>query len=114
MIDPATGNYNALTEFGVWPNPMARLVYNNDKLKSTRLLGSAYVEIKFTKDLMFKSSFGVDGTIMQERVYNPQYTLNGGTQSNTATQLTRTLTNNTDTYWDNTLTFTKKLGQQIT
>ena len=110
MIDAASGNYNALKEFGDYANPMAGLVYNNNRTKSIRVVGNAFAELYITKDLTFKTSYGVDGAFIQDRNYKPKYTLNGGTPSDETEQLKRTMTYAMNSYWDNTLTYTKIFG----
>lgn len=110
MIDPASGNYNALKEFGDYANPMVGLVYNNNKTKGIRIVGNVYAELYIRKDLTFKTSYGVDGSFVQDRIYKPKYTLNGGTPSDETEQLKRKMTYSVNSYWDNTLTYTKELG----
>ncbi len=109
MIDKATGNYNAMTEFGDYANPMVGLVFNDDKTSSNRLVGSGYAELYFTKNLTFKTSYGVDGGYVRDRIYLPKYELTGGNPSDEIERLQRRMSYSFDWYWDNTLTYTGKV-----
>jgi TonB-linked SusC/RagA family outer membrane protein len=113
VIDPETGYYNALTEFGDYNNPMVSLVYNNNKTQGIRLVASAFAELYLFKNLTFKSSYGVDGSFIRDRIYLPKYTLNrkgGEPYVEDREQLERKMTYSVDSYWDNTLTYTKEFG----
>jgi TonB-linked SusC/RagA family outer membrane protein len=110
VIDPESGNYNALKEFGDYNNPMVSLVYNNNKTRGIRIVGSAFAELYLSGDLTFKSSYGVDGSYIRDRIYKPKYTLHGGTPTDKTEQLERKMTYSADSYWDNTLTYTKAFG----
>ena len=110
VIDEATGNYMALTEFGDYSNPMVSLFYNNNITNNIRILGSGYAEFNLTKKLTFKSSYGLDGIFKRDRIYKPKYTLTGGTPSDEVEQLERKFAYNIDSYWDNTLTYSNIFG----
>lgn len=114
VIDAETGYYNALTEFGDYNNPMVSLVFNNDKTNGLRIVASAFAEVYLLRDLTFKSSLGVDGSYIRDRKYLPKYTLNrkgGEPYVEDREQLERKMTYNVDTYWDNTLTYTREFGE---
>jgi len=111
MIDEETGNYMAMTEFGDYANPMVNLVYNNDKTNSIRLVGSGYGELYIMDGLTFKSSYGVDGSYIRDRVYLPKYELTGGSASEDTEKLTRKFSYNMNWYWDNTLTYTGEISE---
>ncbi len=114
MIDPVTGKYMAMTEFGDYANPMVGLVYNNNKTNSNRLVGSGYAEFYILKGLTFKSLYGVDGMYVRDRIYTPKYELAGGSPSDEVERLQRKISYAFNWYWDNTLTYNGQLAEQTT
>ncbi len=108
-IDPETGNYMAMTEFGDYANPLVDLMFIDDRTNSNRLVGSAYAEFYLMKGLSFKSSFGVDGSYTRDRIYREKYELTGGTPSDEIERLQRKMSYDYNWYWDNTLTYTGQL-----
>ncbi len=109
--DEASGNLMAMTEFGDYANPMVALTYHDDITHENRLVGSTYAELFLLKDLTFKSSYGVDGRYVRNRLYLPHYTLVGGSPSDVTERLTRRFSYDMNWYWDNTLTYTSELGE---
>ncbi|MBN2743502.1 MAG: TonB-dependent receptor [Marinilabiliaceae bacterium] len=91
-------------------NPYALMVINNNNTKEEqRLLGDVYAELDIIQGLTFKTSYGVDYYNYGYRSYTPIYSLNysGGSSTSSVTQnMSRSFAHN----WDNTLTYTKSLG----
>jgi TonB-linked SusC/RagA family outer membrane protein len=104
----ADGTYTA-NPFQQWENPLASLYGSTRPYKNQRLLGNAYGEIKFTPDLKFRSSLGIDYINAVSDYFLDPYLTSYGRQNNGIARNETNLTN----YWisDNTLTYTKKLGK---
>ncbi|MBL4677644.1 MAG: TonB-dependent receptor [Mucilaginibacter sp.] len=102
------GTYTS-NPFQQWENPLASLYGSTRPYKNQRLLGNAYGEIKFTKDLKFRSSLGLDYINAVSDYFLDPYLTSYGRQNNGIARNETNLTN----YWisDNTLTYTKKLGK---
>jgi TonB-linked SusC/RagA family outer membrane protein len=92
-------------------NPIAELYRNKDnKGKDVRLFGNIYAEIDVLKDLAFRSSFGIDYSIFNQRTYRAN-------DPESAEMLGVNSLGTTNTYdwswtWYNTLTYTKTLGDK--
>ena len=59
-------------------NPVEYAVLNEDRFKTMKLLGTAYLDVNFTKWLHFRSTFGTDYTNQLEERYVPIFN-DGGT-----------------------------------
>lgn len=105
------GKYTSMQQFGDFPNPAAQIEYYNDKDKSIRLLGSVYAEAEIIKDLKFKTSYGIDGSYLQNREYTPWHNVSAAQQDTTQT-LTRQIDYVANSYWDNTLTYQKEFNDK--
>jgi TonB-linked SusC/RagA family outer membrane protein len=62
-------------------NPVEAAILNEDRFKTLKILGTAYVDVNFTSWLKFRSTFGVDYTNQLEEKYLPIFN-DGGTLSN--------------------------------
>jgi len=105
------GNYTSMQAFGDFPNPAAQLKYYNRKDNLIRLLGNIYAEINVTKDLTFKTSYGIDGRYKRDREYKPWHYISSAQRDTTRT-LIRQTDYLMDSYWDNTLTYQKTISDQ--
>lgn len=104
----ANGQYTS-NPFQQWENPLASLYGSTRPYTNQRLLGNAYGEIKFTPDLKFRSSLGIDYTNAVSDYFLDPYLTSYGRQNNGIARNETNLTN----YWisDNTLTYTKSIGK---
>ncbi len=92
-------------------NPLAELFRNKDnKGIDVRLFGNMYAEVDVLKDLAFRTSFGVDYSIFNQRNYRAN-----DPESAEAVGLNSLGTTNSYDWswtWYNTLTYTKTLGDK--
>ncbi|MCJ8208949.1 TonB-dependent receptor [Mucilaginibacter sp. RS28] len=104
----ANSTYTA-NPFQEWENPLASLYGSTRPYKNQRLLGNAYGEIKFTKDLKFRSSIGTDYSNAVSNYFLDPYLTSYGRQNKGISRNQTYLTN----YWisDNTLTYDKKIDK---
>jgi TonB-linked SusC/RagA family outer membrane protein len=102
------GQYTS-NPFQQWENPLASLFGSTRPYTNQRLLGNVYGEIKFTPNLKFRSSLGIDYTNAVTDYFLDPYLTSYGRQNNGIARNETNLTN----YWtsDNTLTYTQKIGK---
>ncbi len=92
-------------------NPLATLDYTHDKSYGNRGEGSLWGEYKITKDLSFRSSFGIDLQQDNGQVYVPVYMVNS-TQKNETSHLYYSADSIYQWTWDNYFTYTKDFGEK--
>ncbi|MGN6250130.1 MAG: SusC/RagA family TonB-linked outer membrane protein [Ginsengibacter sp.] len=92
-------------------NPLATLDYTHDKSYGNRGEGSLWGEYKITKDLSFRSSFGIDLQQDNGQVYVPVYHVNS-TQKNETSHLNYNADSIYQWTWDNYFTYTKDFAQK--
>jgi TonB-dependent starch-binding outer membrane protein SusC len=83
-------------------NPVEYAILNEDRFKTLKLLGTAYIDVNFTKWLRFRSTFGTDYTNQYEQRYVPIFN-DGGT----GTTALATITNDRRIY--TTFLYTQQL-----
>lgn len=84
-------------------NPVEFAILNEDRFKTLKILGTAYVDVNFTSWLKFRSTFGTDYTNQYEQKYVPIFN-DGGTGSATSA----TINNRRQLY--TTLLYTQQLS----
>lgn len=87
-------------------NPVATIEYSNTKRKSLDLVGSIYGMVNFTKNLMFKTSFGVDMRRIDDSDFVPKYEVSP-TQKTSESVVSRGATSYLNWVWENVLTYEK-------
>ncbi|MFD0795585.1 SusC/RagA family TonB-linked outer membrane protein [Mucilaginibacter litoreus] len=104
----ANGTYTS-NPFQQWENPLASIYGSTRPYKNQRLLGNVYGEIKFTPELKFRSSLGIDYINAVNDYFLDPYLTSYGRQNNGIARNETNLTN----YWtsDNTLTYNKIIGK---
>ena len=102
------GTYGSTEKSNVG-NPLATLDFTHDKSFGNRGEGSLWGEYKITKDLSFRSSFGIDVQQNNGQVYVPVYQVNS-TQKNEVSHLYYSADSIYQWTWDNYFTYTKKFG----
>ncbi|MCK7554766.1 TonB-dependent receptor [Chitinophaga sedimenti] len=92
-------------------NPVALMYYQyNNKTKSDRFLGNAYLEIEPIKGLKLRSDFGLDANFVAGNAFFPAYNLSTNVVNNhsrAAQDMGRYATWN----WDNTISYQRAFGQ---
>ena len=78
------------------PNPVHRLLSEENLNNSTRLFGNTYLEFNIAPKLKFKTQFGIDNLLSEQRYFAPSDLITVGFPDGRAS-----ITNNTDTYWQN-------------
>lgn len=109
QVKDAEGNYGSTIKNNVG-NPVATLDYNNDRSWGTRIQGTVFAELEVIKNLKFKSSFGVDASYNQGKVYNPVYNVNAN-QKNEKSSLSIGKNDSESWIWDNILSYEFKLNE---
>ncbi|MEW4924859.1 TonB-dependent receptor [Algibacter sp. 2305UL17-15] len=85
-------------------NPFPNLAYNNNLVKSRKILSNIFVELDLIKDkLKFKTSYSHNFSAFEERYVNLPYTL--GNNVEIMSSIRRENNTFSNQYWDNTLTF---------
>ncbi len=106
------GSFGAVPNVG---NPLATLEYSNNYNSGMRLVGNLFVDVAFMKDFLFHSSFGVDALNSKSEDFTPAYTVYNpdGTpnqQQNLLSSLSKGTSTSSTLLWENTLTYTKQVG----
>ncbi|MES1220033.1 MAG: SusC/RagA family TonB-linked outer membrane protein, partial [Bacteroidota bacterium] len=90
-------------------NPLATLDFTHDKSFGNRAGGNLWGEYKITKDLSFRSSFGIDAEQNNGQIYVPVYQVSS-TQKNEVSHLYYQADSIYQWTWDNYFTYTKNFG----
>ena len=106
----ADGTYG-FTEKSDVGNPLATLDYTHDKSYGNRGEGSLWGEYKITKDLSFRSSFGIDLQQDNGQIFVPVYQVSS-TQKNETSHLNYTADSVYQWTWDNYFTYNKNFGDK--
>ncbi len=119
-IDPITSvrkydgtyNYSVYTDTDI-ANPLNAIEQTHDTWTTNRVVGSAFVEIKLAKGLVFKSTYSLDATYAKQDLFYPKFDLSIDTTISDAPTAERSVTNtvvkNDYTWrnwqWENVLTY---------
>lgn len=108
VINPETDYYAGIHKLRL-ANPLGRIARNNSENKNTNLVGNITTNLNITKDLVFRSVFGIRYTEGRSSSFEPVYfeTSDISTLINT---VDRSSSRSTDWTWDNILTYSKTLG----
>lgn len=91
-------------------NPFPSMENNIDRMKIKKLLADFYAEFNLIpKTLTFKTTYSHNYSSIDQRVVNLPWFAGDGFQNPDAT-ITRTLSLYNNQFWDNILTFNKKMG----
>ena len=92
----ANGNFVQSGSF--IPNIFARVALDTDELKTFRVIGNVFAEIKLYKGLTFRSEVGIDRLQLEEFVRNVEFNSPGGAAQQLIVHEDRWLTNQILTY----------------
>jgi TonB-linked SusC/RagA family outer membrane protein len=106
------GSFGAVPNVG---NPLASLEYSNNFNKGLRLVGNMFGDVKFLKDFLFHSSFGVDLAFNKINDFTPAFTVfnpdgTANQQQNLLSSLGKGTSNSSTWLWENTVTFNKQIN----
>jgi TonB-dependent starch-binding outer membrane protein SusC len=91
-------------------NPVG-LANNTSNLEAQfRTFGNVFAEYKLFKNLVFRSDFGGDVLITEDKVFNKTWGLNG--RINSPNQLNEGITTNLNYTWNNTFRFNKTFNEK--
>ena len=92
-------------------NPYAAMYYGNQNLtKETKVVGDIYFAVEPIKNLVFRSSLGMDYYGSDYRTFTPTYKLSDFTYSD-VTKVEQNQKNSSTLSWDNTLSYGWKIGE---
>ncbi len=100
------GEFNDLSTNASTGNPIAAIFYSNNKVKSYRMVGNAYADIKLLNDFTFRSNLGLDVDQSRGKFFTPEFMVSA-TQRNEESDLRATANQRQNWLWENTLTFYK-------
>ena len=100
-------NYDNITNV---PNSIRYLDEQKfSKTQSSNLFSNAYVDVALFKGLSFRSSFGVNYSLINPKVYQPQYFL-GANDQRAQSALIETRSQNVSWVWSNYANYNKTFG----
>ncbi|HMH24473.1 MAG TPA: SusC/RagA family TonB-linked outer membrane protein, partial [Puia sp.] len=106
QLDPATGAPN--TNFPVYYNPLLNVIDASYKTVVNRTFGTTYAKLTFSKDLSFRTEFGLDQLNQTEDSYYGKLTArNSGVPNGSGSYVTTQVLNYTS---NNYFTYKKDLG----
>ena len=91
-------------------NPVEYAILNEDRFKTLKILGTAYINVNLTKWLQFRSTFGTDYTNQYEQRYVPIFN-DGGTGTTSLATITNDRRIYTTLLYTQQLTIDKTFGQ---
>ena len=94
-------------------NPIAQMFYrgNDSWGKDNSIVGNLYAEVQPIKNLIVRSSFGLNVWFGHSRTYRPAYAIGGGTgDSFDEDQVFQQMTQGTDYTWTNTVSYKHDIG----
>jgi TonB-linked SusC/RagA family outer membrane protein len=99
-------------------NPFADLEYSNNFRDGVRAMGNIFADVKFTKDLTFKTSYGLDGEYVKATNFTPAFTVynpdgTASQQQNIYSDLTKASNDMLTWLWENTLSYNKEFGEHM-
>ncbi|MBK5261320.1 MAG: TonB-dependent receptor [Peptostreptococcaceae bacterium] len=115
-IDPVTpvrlpnGNF-APSDYVDMNNPVAKIDRTNGYSKAFRTVGNVFGEVHFTKDLIFKSTLGLNYVYGNDYNFAPIYHISGA-ESNDVNSVSRGSNEGKSWSWSNYFTYAKKIGKQ--
>lgn len=93
-------------------NPYADMVYNNNnETNEQKLIGNFYLEAEPIKNLIFRTSIGLDYHANESHSYKPEYTLSIYSYNNLSS-VDQSIGKGRTWLWDNTLRYSFNLSQQ--
>ncbi|MBA3648901.1 MAG: TonB-dependent receptor [Chitinophagales bacterium] len=103
------GTYTDLPDnpnfFGDGYNPVALAAYTDNKEKQSRVFGDLNAEYKIINDLKFKTDFGLDAILTNDKRFDRNYGTN--LRVNSPSRLTVSTNTNINFIWNNTLSYNK-------
>lgn len=102
-----TGAYSEVPGVG---NPLADIEYSNSGARGLRSVGNMFTDIELVKNLVFRSSFGVDFNYVEGRSFTPVFFVSPQ-QQNEKNDLSISDNRNSNWLWENTLNYHFEKGE---
>jgi TonB-linked SusC/RagA family outer membrane protein len=107
----STGNYAKSAFSAQEANPVALMDYQNqNKTKTDRIVGNAYLEVTPIKGLKLRSDFGLDLNYTNENKFLPVYNL-AANVVNAHSRATMGMNRTSAWNWDNTISYQREFGK---
>ncbi|MGL1889260.1 MAG: TonB-dependent receptor [Reichenbachiella sp.] len=91
-------------------NPLALIENQNSEWKEDKLVGGVFAEIEPVKGLVFKTQYSIDLAYGINSSYTPLFYLNGSQGNLERTNVSKEVQRWFNWQWDNTVTYSKKMG----
>ena len=92
-------------------NPLADIMYNDQRGKRWAIIGNVYGELDIIKGLKFKSSFGAEIRRNEDKYFSPVYFVSNSQKNNTSS-LSKSLTNGNYYTFENTLSYVTTIAKK--
>ena len=92
-------------------NPLADIMYTDQRVKKLAVIGNAYGEWEIIKGLKFKSSFGAEIRRNESKYFSPVYYVSNN-QKNQTSSLSKDLTNGNYYTFENTLNYVTTIAKK--
>ena len=92
-------------------NPLADIMYSDQRGKRLAVIGNAYGELDIIKGLKFKSSFGAEIRRNEDKYFSPVYFVSNS-QKNQTSSLSKDLTNGNYYTFENTLNYVTTIAKK--
>jgi len=92
-------------------NPVGMIDRNNNKIRTSKLLGNIYFDIKPIEWLIFRTNLGAEFTRHKEEVYLPEFE-ESVSYNRIVNQLIQANADMSTMLWENTLTFNKTIAEK--
>ncbi|MBL7829286.1 MAG: TonB-dependent receptor [Saprospiraceae bacterium] len=111
---PVIKPYNADGSYAEVPgvgNPLADIEYTNNNNRGLRSVGNIFGELNLDKNLVFRSSFGIDFNYAESRAFTPVFYVSPQ-QLNEQNDLSIGNFRNSNWLWENTLNYNFEKGEK--
>lgn len=105
----SNGAWGVPSDFGVGlqevTNPLAMLEYHNRLNNTNKALGNVYIVLDLVKGLKFRSDFGGEYSMVEEKSYTPTYFIDSNHKNDSTDYMNQSFHKYIRWNWENTLTY---------